>query len=165
MTAKSSRKASATRKKQGGSGRGILRAIAVMKLAKALILVGVGLGALKLLDAAAADRMYRWASVVAWRVGPKTGATVQQKLSTLHPSQLVLVAVVSLAYAALFIVEGVGLWIGKRWAEFLTIIAISSFAPFEVYELIRQVKWERGATLAVNLAIVGYLIWKVRQPR
>jgi uncharacterized membrane protein (DUF2068 family) len=98
-------------------------------------------------------------------VGPAAHTAVQHKLSTLHASQLIAVAIVAFAYAALFSVEGVGLWLGKRWAEYLTIIAISSFAPLEVYELIRRVTWLRGTTLAVNVLIVGYLIWKVRQPR
>ena len=53
----------------------------------------------------------------------------------------------------------------KRWAEYLTIIATSSFVPFEIYELIRNASWQRGATLGINVFVVGYLVWKVRQPR
>ena len=69
----------------------------------------------------------------------------------------------AILYAGLFGVEGVGLWMGKRWAEYLTIIATSSFVPFEVYELIRHASWQRGATLGINLLVVGYLVWKVRR--
>jgi uncharacterized membrane protein (DUF2068 family) len=151
--------------RRAGKSGAIVRAIAVLKLAKALLLVAVGLGALDLLSLPpeTAQRLYAWACLVAWRVGPRAGSAVEQKLSTLHESQLTVVAIVALSYAALFGVEGVGLWMKKRWAEFLTIIATSSFVPIEAYELIRRPNGTRGATLAVNLFVVGYLVWKVRQ--
>ena len=34
----------------------------------------------------------------------------------------------------------------------------------EIYELLQRVSWPRIATLAINLIVVGYLVWKVRQP-
>jgi len=164
MTSKAAPRAR-PRKKRARSGGAIVRAIAVLKLAKALLLVGVGLGALNLLSlpTETAQRLYAWACIVAWRVGPRAGSAVERELSTLHESQLTVVAIVALSYGALFGVEGVGLWMKKRWAEFLTIIATSSFLPIEVYELIRRATWQCGATLAVNLFVVGYLVWKVRQ--
>jgi hypothetical protein len=42
------------------------------------------------------------------------------------------IGIVALLYAGLFAVEGGGLWLAKRWAECLTIIATTSFVPFEV---------------------------------
>ena len=86
-----------------------------------------------------------------------------ERLSSLPDSKLKAIGLVAFLYAALFSVEGVGLWMAKRWAEYLTIIATSSFVPFEVYELVRRASWQRGATLGINLLVVGYLIWKVRQ--
>ena len=144
------------------SREGVLRAIAVFKGVKALLLIAVGLGSLKLLDPAVADAADRWASVLAWRLGPRA-SSAQEKLFSLQPSQLKVAALVAFLYAALFAVEGAGLWMSKRWAEYLTIIATSSFVPFEVYELFRQASWQRGATLGINLLVVGYLVWKVRQ--
>ena len=144
--------------------RGVLRVIAVFKLAKALLLVGIGLGALKLLDPAVAEQVRNWTSTLASQIGPQTASAVSDKISKLPHSKLLIAGIVSFLYASLFTVEGVGLWVGVRWAEYLTIIATSSLVPFEVYELIREVTWPRIATLVINLAIVGYLIWKVRQP-
>jgi uncharacterized membrane protein (DUF2068 family) len=60
-------------------------------------------------------------------------------------------------------VEGAGLWLEKRWAEYLTIIATISFVPIEVYELIRHATWRRVAALGINLLVAGYLVWKVRR--
>lgn len=145
------------------SRNGLLKVIAVFKLLKSLLLVGVGLGALQLLDASTAARVERWAWALALRLGPRAASSLENGLSHLHESRLLWVAVFAFAYAALFGVEGVGLWMEKRWAEYLTIVATSSFVPFELYELSRRMSWPRMATLAVNLLVVGYLIWKVRE--
>ena len=146
------------------SREGFVRTIAVFKLVKALLLIGIGLGSLDLLNPATADTVYRWASAWAWRLGPRAVSTVENRHSNLQDSQLVVVGIVAFLYAALFAVEGVGLWMSKRWAVYLTIIATSSFVPFEVYELIRHASWQRGATIGINLLVVGYLVWSVKQP-
>jgi len=142
---------------------GVIRTIAVFKLAKALLLTGVGLGAFNLLNPTTADAADRWASALAWRLGPKAASTVHERLSSVPDSKLKVIGLVAFLYAALFSVEGIGLWMARRWAEYLTIVATSSFVPFEVYELVRRASWQRGATLGINLLVVGYLIWKVRQ--
>ena len=38
-------------------------------------------------------------------------------------------------YAGLFLTEGICLWLEKRWAEWLTVIIISSLIPLEIYDL------------------------------
>ena len=141
----------------------MLKLIAFFKLVKALLLGGVGLGAMRLLNPATAAIAERWASALAWRFGPRAVFAVQNEMSHLTDSRLTSIGIVAFLYAGLFSVEGVGLWRERRWAEYLTIIATSSFVPFEVYELIRRASWQRSATLAINLLVVGYLVWKVRQ--
>ena len=152
-----------TREQRPGSRNGLIRIVAVFKLVKALLLVGVGLGSLKLLNPTAAETADRWASALTWRLGPRAASAVRDGVSSLNDSRLKLIGIVAFLYAGLFAVEGVGLWMEKRWAEYLTIIATTSFVPFEVYELIRHASWQRGATLGINLLVVGYLVWKVRQ--
>ena len=142
---------------------GVLKTIAVFKLIKALLLVGVGLGAFKLLDPATADAVHRWAATLAWHLGPRAASALQDGLSSVPESKMKMIGTVAFLYAALFSVEGVGLWMAKRWAEYLTIIATSSLVPFEVYELVKRATWQRGAALGVNVLVVAYLIWKVRQ--
>ena len=163
MVGKVSKVTRRARRPRAHSGAGILRTIAVFKLIKALLLIGVGLGAFKLLNPATADIFDHWASALAGHFGPKAVVAVHGRLSSLRNSQLIWVGIAAVLYAALFVVEGVGLWMSRRWAEYLTIIATSSFVPFEVYELVRHLSWQRGTTLAVNLLVVAYLVWKVRQ--
>ena len=151
------------RERRPGSRNGLIRAIAVFKLVKALLLLIVGLGSFRLLNPEAAEIADRWASALAWRLGPRAASAVRDGVSSLSDSRLKLIGIVALLYAGLFAVEGVGLWKAKRWAEYLTIIATTSFVPFEAYELIRRASWQRAATLGINLLVVGYLVWKVRQ--
>ena len=65
----------------------------------------------------------------------------------------------------LFVVEGMGLWRQKRWAEYLTVIATASFVPLEVYELVKDVTLPRIAALLANLLVVAYLVGVLRRGR
>jgi hypothetical protein len=63
-----------------------------------------------------------------------------------------------LAYGLLEGVEGVGLWLARRWAEYLTVVATSAFLPLEIYELHERPSATKAGTFAINLAVVIYLI-------
>jgi uncharacterized membrane protein (DUF2068 family) len=54
--------------------------------------------------------------------------------------------------------EAVGLWYGRRWAEYLTFVVTTLLIPLEVYELTATVSWFKVVALLVNLAIVVYLL-------
>jgi len=71
----------------------------------------------------------------------------------------------ALAYAAVLLTEGIGLLMAQRWAEYLTIVITASLIPLEVYELVRHTNVTRVTVLVVNLAIVIYLIVRVRWER
>jgi uncharacterized membrane protein (DUF2068 family) len=62
------------------------------------------------------------------------------------------------AYAILEGAEAVGLWLGRRWAEYLTFIATVIFVPYEIYELTRGISALKVLALVINLAIVAYLL-------
>jgi uncharacterized membrane protein (DUF2068 family) len=65
-------------------------------------------------------------------------------------------------YALLQLVEAFGLWRGRRWAEYLTVVATTLFVPLELYELINHPTVFKGVLLFLNLVAVGYLLWKGR---
>jgi uncharacterized membrane protein (DUF2068 family) len=65
---------------------------------------------------------------------------------------------VLLAYAALEATEMVGLWLAKRWAEYLTFIATTALVPYEVYELAKGVSAFKLITFIINVAVVVYLL-------
>ena len=85
------------------------------------------------------------------------------QLTDMTPRSFIFAGIAASVYAALFFVEGFGLWMGKRWAEYLTTIATASLIPFEIYELIRHVTWVKILVLIANVGIVFYLIYLLRR--
>ena len=141
----------------------VLRLIALFKFCKAVLLVVVGLGALRLLDPGVAARAQRWMAALASSNDRSAVQHVIASLAGLSPRRLEAVGVGAFLYAVLFTIEGVGLWRSKRWAEYLTVIATLSLVPLEVFELTRAVTPPRLAALVVNLAVVAYLLGRIRR--
>jgi uncharacterized membrane protein (DUF2068 family) len=83
--------------------------------------------------------------------------TIRSVLST-RTSTLTWVAVGLVAYAAIELAEAVGLWMLKRWAEYLTVVATAAFLPLEVYEIVERLTWIRVGALVFNVAVVIYLL-------
>jgi len=141
----------------------VLRLIALFKFCKAVLLVIVALGALQLLDPDVAARAQRWVAALASSNDRSAVQHVLAWVGGLSPGHLEALGVGAFLYALLFTIEGVGLWRGRRWAEYLTVIATLSLVPLELFELLRAVTPARVAALVVNLAVVAYLIGRMRR--
>jgi uncharacterized membrane protein (DUF2068 family) len=76
----------------------------------------------------------------------------------LRSSTLYWVAAAAAGYAVLEGAEAVGLWLQKRWAEYLTFVATCVFLPYEIYELTRTVSVLKIVALVLNLAVAVYLL-------
>ena len=146
----------------GGKG---LRVIAVFKLAKALLLVAVGVGAIKLLHKDVSEVAANW--IAAIRVDPDNRLIhgLINKLGLMNDRKLEELSFGSFFYAALLLTEGIGLWLKKRWAEYFTIIITCSLIPLELYEIAKRVTITRIAVLLLNVAIVWYLFVLLRKGR
>jgi len=81
---------------------------------------------------------------------------------TLDARTLTYLALGLAAYALIELIEGIGLWLGRRWGEYFAMVATSVFLPYEVYDLTVKITWLRVAALAVNLLLVVYLVWSKR---
>jgi len=57
--------------------------------------------------------------------------------------------------------EGTGLALRKRWAEYFTILVTASFLPLEIYELAHRVTAIKIVVMAINVAILAYLVGRV----
>ncbi|GLZ54656.1 DUF2127 domain-containing protein [Actinomycetospora sp. NBRC 106378] len=77
---------------------------------------------------------------------------------TAQDRTIVLVGIALAAYALLEGVEALGLWWGRRWAEYLTLIATSVLLVPEIYELTVRVTPTKVVALIVNVAVVVYLL-------
>jgi uncharacterized membrane protein (DUF2068 family) len=77
---------------------------------------------------------------------------------TLSPATIKLLATGLAIYAVIEIVEGTGLWVAKRWGEYFAMVATSVGLPFEVYDLVHKASATGAILLAINLALVLYLV-------
>jgi len=77
---------------------------------------------------------------------------------TLSPTTIRLVAAGLAGYAVIELIEGIGLWLSRRWGEYFAMVATSFGLPYEVYELASKITVIRSLLFAVNLALVLYLV-------
>jgi uncharacterized membrane protein (DUF2068 family) len=83
-------------------------------------------------------------------------------LFTVSSTTLLLYGLAFAAYAVINLVEAVGLWYARRWAEYLTLIEVVALVPYEIYELTKRLSVLKIITLLINLAVVVYLLYAHR---
>jgi uncharacterized membrane protein (DUF2068 family) len=140
----------------------VIRLIALFKLLKSALLIAVGMSALHLLHRDVASVVEHWVKMLGLDPGNRYVDRALEKVGNLTPGQIKHFGVGSFIYAGLFLTEGVGLWLVKRWAEWFSVIITSSLLPVEVYELYRHPSPIKSLVLIVNIAVVGYLVYRIR---
>ena len=146
----------------------LIRLIAVFKFLKAGLLIALGIGLFRLLHKDIGDVLEHWCEALRLDPGSHFVNLALEKAAHVRPEQVRKLGLGSFLYAGLFLVEGTGLWLRKRWADWVTLIATCSLIPFELWELIQRPpgrRWTVVATLAVNLLIAAYLGYLVRTAR
>ena len=86
-------------------------------------------------------------------------------MADLTNTRLWLIAGFSAIYAAVRFAEAYGLWHERRWAEWLAALSGAVYIPIELYELAERITWLRFAALAINVAIVSYMVWLLTESR
>lgn len=81
------------------------------------------------------------------------------------PARLQLLALGALLYSTVRLVEAVGLWQERHWAEWLGIATAVIYLPFEAAALVRRPGVEPLAALVINLGVVLFLAMRLRQDR
>jgi uncharacterized membrane protein (DUF2068 family) len=140
----------------------VLILIGLFKLFKALLLIALGIGAIKLLHKDLSSTAMHWIQVL--RVDPDNRLIhgVLVKIFRVTPKQLKELSVGTFLYAGVFLTEGLGLLLRKHWAEYFTIISTGLFIPLEIYELARHFTVLKLSVATVNVLIVWYLVARVR---
>jgi len=144
----------------------VLRAIAIDRALHFVVLAG--LGVLVLVFAANREQLRAtFYKVVADLTGGAVSGEGHARHGILHEldtlftttsTNLHLLGAVFLAYAAVELVEAVGLWYQRRWAEYLTFIVTASLLPFEIYELVHKLSAFKIVAFLINVAVVVYLL-------
>ena len=140
-----------------------LAAIALFKLVKGLLLLLVGFGLLKLMHADIATLFSRLIEALHLNADSRIIHALILKVDALQPHSVLMAGLVSLGYAGMLLLEGIGLWLERSWAAYLTVISTSLLLPFELYEVIDRVSLLRVGVLVLNLVIVLYLVIQLKQ--
>lgn len=143
--------------------RYVLRLIALDRAVHCLLLAVLAAAVLLFVDDR--DRLsgpfFRLADAVQSVLGGHAVGTVLAELARAFAVQrgtLVLLGLVLAGYAAVEGAAAVGLWRGRRWAEYLTFVATALLLVPEIRELAHEVTTMKVVALAINIAVVVYLL-------
>jgi uncharacterized membrane protein (DUF2068 family) len=151
--------------------RTLMRALAVERLLRCVVFLAVAAGVFKvkgsrerLRNAFDQDLPYLrpLANQIGWNPdNSKIIHTISHAFS-LSSSTLTWIAVGLAGYAAIELVEAVGLWLMARWGEYFAVVATSVFLPLEIYELTEKITALRLIALVINIVAVIWLLWSKR---
>ena len=95
---------------------------------------------------------------IGWDIDRSWLARMVDRWSEISPETIILLGAVIAALGAVKWAEAIGLWLGKRWGEYLAAVATAAFIPVEVYELIEHVSAFKIVLLLINVAAVVWLV-------
>ena len=107
-------------------------------------------------------RLEHWVMAMHLDPGNRHVMMFLARVSNLSPAQVKGLGLVGLIYAGLFLVEGTGLWLQRRWGEWATVVITGLLIPLEVYEIFHHPSVVKILVLVVNVAVVGYLMYRIR---
>lgn len=136
--------------------------IGAFKLAYAALFIFMGFGIRRLLHHDLVGVLTRVA--MALRFDPESHFVnlVLDKVSLINDHRLRQISAAVFGYAALDIIEGMGLILEKSWAEYLTLAITAAALPWEVFEIIRHPTWLKVGFTLINLLVVIYLVFHVQ---
>jgi uncharacterized membrane protein (DUF2068 family) len=141
----------------------VVRTVAAYKAVKAVVMLVIGSLVLGLVHHNAAETVAHWMRLLNLDPSHLIVRRALNHLAHVNDAKLRWTGLTAFAYMTLYLVEGVGLWRDRRWAEWLTVVAGLLLVPFEVYELIHHPRGTLALVLAGNLLIVAFMYHRVRE--
>jgi uncharacterized membrane protein (DUF2068 family) len=143
------------------SPNGLIRLVAAFKLLKAAALIVGGIGILRLIHTDTATQLGHSVMSLGLDPGSRYVNRAIEWATQTSPRKFRELELGSFVYAALFLTEGIGLWFLKPWAEWFTVIITGSLVPLECYEIYRHPTPIKILVLFINIAVVGYLLYRI----
>jgi len=140
----------------------LLRLIAIIKFLKAASLIALSVGIFRMMHQDIGMRVEHWVRAMHLDPGNRHVEALLARVSNLSPVEVRRLGLVGLVYAGLFLVEGTGLWLERRWGEWATVGITGMLIPVEMYEIVRRPTVLKVLVLVVNVAVVAYLIERIR---
>lgn len=145
------------------SGKYGVRVIAVLEAAKSLMILATGFGLFALVhhDAEAVAMSI----VKHLHVNPasKYPQIFLQASRHITDGNLRMLALLAFFDSILRGIEAAGLWLERDWGKWLGVVSGAIYIPFEIYELFHHATGFKLAAFVINLVIVAYLGYLLRQ--
>lgn len=138
-----------------------LKLIAGAKIAKGAALACLSLGVFDLIHRDLTDLAQRFVQVAKISPENKYVELALEKIGLVDPSTLKRLGMLSALYASVQLVEGLGLWFGAAWAEYMVVISTGLFVPEECLGIIHHPSWIRLTILLLNAVILVYVVYVV----
>jgi uncharacterized membrane protein (DUF2068 family) len=135
-----------------------LRIVALFEGAKGLLVLLAGFGLLSFIHKdihEAAMRLVRHIHLNPASHYPRIFLDLTERV---NDTGLWSMAVAAAMYSLVRLVEAVGLWMKKGWAEWFAVLTGGMYIPLEICEVYRAVTWPRVTVLVVNVVVVSYLL-------
>lgn len=139
--------------------------IAAERAFRAFVLITVGLALVTHPHANWAEEITRFAQRLGLDPNSNWIRKLLEKVRSISSQQDLLFGAIALAYGALEGIEAYGLWMQRRWAEWLTVFATSLLLIPEIWELTKSTTFLKVGALIVNLLVVAYLLRRLRSSR
>lgn len=140
-----------------------VRTIAFLEAAKGALVLLAGMGLFAVVHKGAqqfAERIVEHAHLNPASHYPRVFLDLAARTSDIRLWEL---AAAALAYALLRFAEAYGLWRQRRWGLWVAALSGGLYVPFEIAELVKRASPIGAAVLAVNLAIVAYMVYRLRK--
>ena len=150
---------------QRPANSGGLLVVGIYKLSKAIFFGAMGAGALHLIHHNFGD--FVMGVVDRLPIDPESHLVglIMDRADLINHHQLRQFSMATFAYSGTCLIEGIGLMRRKVWAEYLTTILTAMALPYETYELIHHPSWLKVGVILVNLLVLLYLLWVLKQKR
>lgn len=87
------------------------------------------------------------------------------KIINIKKQTLQFSGIVSGIYAFVTVIEAIGLWHEKSWAELLVLVLVGISIPLEIFELFKSFNFLKIMVFLTNLAIFWYFWNQIRKQR
>lgn len=143
-----------------------LKLIALFKVGKGLLLLGLGVSLLFLNSRTGwLDAIYDWAAdEILLEHGRATRWLLNRVQTFVAGEHLRATGFLSLFYSAVLFTEGIGVYLQKRWAEYFMVFATGALIPLEIRHIWHRPSVGGFTILAVNCFIVWFLYRVLQRP-
>jgi len=142
-----------------------IRTVAAIEAAKGLVVLLTGFGLFALLHRDVQQLAEALVSHTHLNPASHTPHVFLAYAGKLDDARLMQLAAAALAYSAVRMVEAYGLWFQRRWGEAFAAASGAVYLPFEFRELFHQPSALSACLVVVNLGVVGFMVYSLRQRR